>query len=118
MYEGNKIFLTLLLFYSVEIRVVNSEENTCSSVPHETVGKRLPLIGEMRPQIENIIGFQMCLKKCKAKSSCLSINYDRSQLQCELNEYKKNETHPLVEDKMYIYAEIEVCMTYYEYHIR
>ena len=118
MKEANKMFLTLLLFYSVEIKVVNSEENTCSSVPHETVGKRLPLSSEMRPQIENIIGFQMCLKKCKAISSCLSINYDRSQLRCELNKYKEEEPNPLVEDKMYIYAEIEVCMTYYRYYIR
>uniref|UniRef100_A0A8W8JE55 SRCR domain-containing protein n=1 Tax=Magallana gigas TaxID=29159 RepID=A0A8W8JE55_MAGGI len=69
---------------------------------NKVIGKRLPV---KWPGVEKNIGFQMCLRKCVAMSYCLSINFNRVLLECELNERKKNDTNDLVDDDSYFYAE-------------
>lgn len=50
----------------------------------------------------------MCLRKFEAMSYCLSINFNRPLLECELNDWKKNDTNDLVEDGNYFYVETVV----------
>lgn len=84
---------------------VISGMNNSTGVLNKVMGKRLPISW---PRIEKNIGFQMCLRKCEAMSYCLSINFNRVLLECELNEWKKNDTNDLVDDGNYFYTEIVV----------
>ncbi|XP_052709242.1 soluble scavenger receptor cysteine-rich domain-containing protein SSC5D-like isoform X2 [Crassostrea angulata] len=79
-----------------------SEIGSCPVNQDKVIGKRLPV---KWPRVEKNIGFQMCLRKCEAMSYCLSINFNRVFLECELNERKKNDTNDLVDDDSYFYAE-------------
>nr|XP_034333264.1 deleted in malignant brain tumors 1 protein-like [Crassostrea gigas] len=81
---------------------VISGMSNCPGVLNKVMGKRLPISW---PRIEKNIGFQMCLRKCEAMSYCLSINFNRVLLECELNDRKKNDTNDLVDDGNYFYAE-------------
>nr|XP_034333263.1 lysyl oxidase homolog 2 isoform X3 [Crassostrea gigas] len=82
---------------------VISGMNNSTGVLNKVNGKRLPINW---PRIEKNIGFQMCLRKCEAMSYCLSINFNRVLLECELNDRKKNDTNDLVDDGNYFYTEI------------
>ena len=84
---------------------VISGMNNSTGVLNKVMGKRLPISW---PRIEKNIGFQMCLRKCEAMSYCLSINFNRVLLECELNDRKKNDTNDLVDDDGYFYAETVV----------
>ncbi|XP_061177039.1 uncharacterized protein LOC133185756 [Saccostrea echinata] len=52
------------------------------------------------------IGLQMCLKECWARSICASLNFYRTQLECELSS-SNGELHSsdLVHDPEYVYVE-------------
>lgn len=47
-----------------------------------------------------------CFLECEAYGACLSINYNRKQLVCELNGGWKNSTLSLINDDDYVYREI------------
>lgn len=51
------------------------------------LGKKLPMTPIM---VLEKIGQQMCFKECEAYGACLSINYNRGQLVCELNSGRQN----------------------------
>ncbi|XP_052709244.1 T-cell differentiation antigen CD6-like [Crassostrea angulata] len=92
----------IILIQIGELAVVMSEIGSCPVKQDKVIGKRLPV---KWPRVEKNIGFQMCLSKCEAMSYCLSINFNRVLLECELNERKKNDSNDLVDDDSYFYAE-------------
>lgn len=66
-------------------------------------GKKLP----MTPlTVLNKFGRQKCFLECETYGACLSINYNRKQLVCELNGGWKNSTLSLKNDDKYVYREI------------
>lgn len=95
----------IILIQIGELGAVMSEISSCPVNQDKVIGKRLPV---KWPRVEKNIGFQMCLRKCEAMSYCLSINFNRVLLECELNEWKKNDTNDLVDDDSYFYAETVV----------
>lgn len=66
-------------------------------------GKKLPLVPFM---FLDKFGLQMCFRECEAYGACLSINYNRRHLVCELNNGWKNSTLSLINDSDYVYKEI------------
>lgn len=92
----------IILIQIGELGVVMSEIGSCPVKQDKVIGKRLPV---KWPRVEKNIGFKMCLMKCEAMSYCLSINFNRVLLECELNEWKKKDTNDLVDDDSYFYAE-------------
>lgn len=67
------------------------------------LGKKLPMTPVM---VLEKIGQQMCFKECEAYGACLSINYNRGQLVCELNSGRQNNNLSLINDDDYVYKEI------------
>lgn len=67
------------------------------------LGKKLPMTPIM---VLEKIGQQMCFKECEAYGACLSINYNRGQLVCELNSGRQNNNLSLINDDDYVYKEI------------
>lgn len=67
------------------------------------LGKKLPMTPVM---VLEKIGQQMCFKECEAYGACLSINYNRRQLVCELNSGRQNNNLSLINDDDYVYKEI------------
>ena len=55
-----------------------------------------------------IIGKHMCQKACEDLPKCQSLNYDRDQLYCELNDGKANYTDGIGANTTYTYMEKEV----------
>lgn len=114
--------LAFVIFIQIgALGVVMSDINSCPVIQDKIIGKRLPVSW---PRVEKNICFQMCLRKCEAMSYCLSINFNRVLLECELNHRKKNDTNELVDDDSYFYAEtvrtdhhsnlcgVEICNNY------
>jgi hypothetical protein len=80
------------------------------------IGKKLPVSSFL---LLDEIGIQMCFRECEAYSDCLSINFNRKKLMCELNNQKANESLRLVDDEDFIYLDIPgvVSMTYLQYFL-
>lgn len=66
-------------------------------------GKKLPVTPF---KVLDKFGQQMCFTKCESYGVCLSINYNRKHLVCELNSGWKNSTLSLINDGDYVYKEI------------
>lgn len=66
-------------------------------------GKKLPVTPF---KVLDKFGQQMCFTKCESYGVCLSINYNRKHLVCELNSEWKNSTLSLINDGDYVYKEI------------
>lgn len=66
-------------------------------------GKKLP----MSPFVVLAkFGLQMCYRECETYGACLSINYNRKLLVCQLNNGWENSTLSLINDGDYVYKEI------------
>lgn len=74
------------------------------------LGKKLPMTPVM---VLEKIGQQMCFKECEAYGACLSINYNRRQLVCELNSGRQNNNLSLINDDDYVYKEIPRAVSSY-----
>jgi hypothetical protein len=72
------------------------------------IGKRIPVAPWM---VLYQIGRQMCYRECEAYTFCLSINFDRKMLTCELNNQKSNENLRLVDGDDFIYREIPAAVS-------
>lgn len=66
-------------------------------------GKKLPSTPFM--VIDNL-GMQMCCSECDAYAMCLSVNYNRKLLVCELNNVKENKSGSLITDEDFVYNEM------------
>lgn len=74
------------------------------------LGKKLPMTPVM---VLEKFGQQMCFKECEAYGACLSINYNRKQLVCELNSGWQNNNLSLINDDDYVYKEIPRAVRLY-----
>jgi hypothetical protein len=72
------------------------------SETHE-LGKKLPVYPLL---VLSEIGPQMCYRECQAYTFCLSINFNRKMLTCELNSQRKNGSLSLIADNDFIYRDI------------
>lgn len=77
--------------------------NMCIKPSDDEIGKKLP-VSQFTVLFE--IGLYMCLKECETYAMCLSINFNRKMLMCELNSQKKNESLLLVDDSDFIYKDL------------
>lgn len=48
----------------------------------------------------------MCCSECDAYAMCLSVNYNRKLLVCELNNVKENKSGSLITDEDFVYNEM------------
>lgn len=74
------------------------------------LGKKLPMTPVM---VLEKFGQQTCFKECEAYGACLSINYNRKQLVCELNSGWQNNNLSLINDDDYVYKEIPRAVRLY-----
>ena len=65
-------------------------------------GKKLPCEPFL---ILNMYGLKQCFSECQTYSMCLSINYDRKHLVCELNSVRKNASLLLENKDDFVYKE-------------
>ncbi|XP_061195958.1 thrombospondin-2-like [Saccostrea echinata] len=52
------------------------------------------------------IGLNLCFKECQAHGGCLSANFDRKHLTCQLLSSKKSDTKPLIDDVDFFHMEL------------
>ncbi|XP_056001820.1 angiopoietin-1-like [Ostrea edulis] len=83
--------------------------NMCIKPSDDEIGKKLP-VSQFTVLFE--IGLYMCLKECETYAMCLSINFNRKMLMCELNSQKKNESLLLVDDDDFIYRDLPGIFDY------
>lgn len=86
----NVAFLMLLFHKSDGVVLIISDE-----------GKSLNTSGE----ILNTIGKQQCVRECMRRGDCLSVNYWRSELRCQLNPSTVAPGAVLVPDVNSVYME-------------
>lgn len=86
----NVAFLMLLFHKSDSVVLIISDE-----------GKSLNTSGE----ILNTIGKQQCVRECMRRGDCLSVNYWRSELRCQLNPSTVGPGAVLVPDVNSVYME-------------
>ena len=55
--------------------------------------------------ILNMYGLQQCFSECKTYPMCLSINYDRKHLVCQLNSKRKDSSLLLENKDDFVYKE-------------
>jgi hypothetical protein len=89
-----------MVLFSQHVRM----ESRCMDISekHE-LGKKLPVYPLL---VLSEIGPQMCYRECEAYTFCLSINFNRKMLICELNSQRKNDSLSLVADNNFIYRDI------------
>lgn len=99
-YMPKNVYIPVILFVFITCSC-----NLKSSAMNEgfEFGKKLPLVPFM---FLDKFGLQMCFRECEAYGACLSINYNRRHLVCELNNGWKNSTLSLINDSDYVYKEI------------
>jgi hypothetical protein len=93
------VALSVVLFSQharMESRCMNISEK------HE-IGNKLPVYPLL---VLYEIGPQMCYRECQAYTFCLSINFNRKMLICELNSQRRNGSLILVADNDFIYRDI------------
>lgn len=100
MNRPKNVSIPVILF--VFVTCINNPKATATEVGYE-FGKKLPMNPFM---VLDNFGLQMCFKECEVYGACLSINYNRKHLVCELNS-KWTSSHSLVNDGDYIYKEIQ-----------
>lgn len=98
MNEKRRISLICFVFISC----ICSPKATAMKEAYE-FGKKL----QMTPlTVWAKFGRQKCFLECETYGACLSINYNRKQLVCELNDGWKNITIFLINDDDYVYRKI------------
>lgn len=65
-------------------------------------GKKLPCEAFL---ILNMYGLQQCFSECKTYPMCLSINYDRKHIVCQLNSKRKDSSLLLENKDDFVYKE-------------
>lgn len=110
-YMPKNVYIPVLLFVFITCSC-----NLKSSAMKEgfEFGKKLPLVPFM---LLDKFGLQMCFRECEAYGACLSINYNRRHLVCELNNGWKNSTLSLINDGDYVYKEILRPVSFFLFRI-
>jgi hypothetical protein len=93
------VALVIMLFCR---QIMMDSECTKPSYDRE-IGKKLPISQFM---VLYEVGLQMCFRECEAYTICLSLNFNRKMLLCELNSQKANDSLSLVNDNDFIYRDI------------
>ncbi|XP_048733890.2 ficolin-1-like [Ostrea edulis] len=99
----NFVLILALLFRHV------MTNNMCIKPSNDEIDKKLA-VSQFMVLFE--IGLKMCFKECEAYAMCLSINFNRKMLMCELNSQKKNESLLLVDDSDFIYKDLPGIFDY------
>lgn len=95
-----KVYIPVILF--VFITCICNPKVNATEEGYE-VGKKLP----MTPfKVLDKFGMQMCFRECEAYGACLSINYNRKHLVCELNSGWASRNLSFIDDDEYVYKEI------------
>lgn len=95
-----KVYIPVILFVFI-ICICNPKANATEE--GYEFGKKLPMTPFM---VLDKFGLQMCFRECEVYGACLSINYNRKHLVCELNSKLKSEKLFLINDDDYVYKEI------------
>jgi hypothetical protein len=105
--SGIKCFGYFLGFLILEISLyhgLNAEtESSCVKLNMAwTMGKKLPV---SPLKILDKMGPHGCSRECQHVPVCLSVNYNRKQLTCELIGQRNSDAQPLINDKDSIYMD-------------
>jgi hypothetical protein len=88
------------------------DNNVTKVNENHLIGKKLPVSTFM---VFYEMGVQMCFRECEAYALCLSINFNRKMLMCELNRKKRNKKLILVDDEDFTYREIPDVVSFHIY---
>jgi hypothetical protein len=99
-YLSGLVILEITLYYGLKAET----ESSCVKVNmDQTMGKKLPV---SPLKIFDKMGPRGCSKECQRVPGCLSVNYNRKQLTCELIGQRKSDAQPLIHDDDFIYMDL------------
>ncbi|XP_061196024.1 uncharacterized protein LOC133204314 [Saccostrea echinata] len=99
----NMINYLTYFFFLATFSLVQSSDPCVSFNGQRVVGKKLSVTAI---RIIRKVGLQLCLKHCQQQHSCLSVNYNRETLECELLNVGGNSSIPFVDYDNYIFEEV------------
>lgn len=98
---GSKLQGCIYFLFNVTFLILLFHKSECVVLIISDAGKSLNTSGE----ILHTIGKQQCVRECMRRGDCLSVNYWRSELRCQLNPSTEGPGVLLVPDVNSVYIE-------------